>query len=156
MSKPEKSRDVTIENRKAFHDNEVLERYESGVELLGSEVKSVRDGKVNLTGGYAFHVKGEMVLRDVHIAPYEHGGRFNHEPTRQRRLLMHNHEIRAIADRAVQKGLALLPLKMYFNNKGWVKLELGLCRARKRSDKREVLKKKTADREAAQASRRAR
>lgn len=148
-----KPREIVIENRKAFHDHEVLEKFEAGLELRGTEVKSIRASGATLTGGYAMLSKNEFILRDVHIAPYEQGNRYNHEPARQRRLLMHRHEIRSIGDRATQKGLVVLPLRMYFKE-GWVKVELGLCRARKRGDKREVLKKRTADRETSRAVRR--
>ena len=137
-------------NRKAFHDYTVIERMEAGVELRGTEVKSVRAGGVNLTGGFACVDRGELVLRDVHIAPYEQGSRFNHDPTRPRRLLMRAREIKALSNRIDAAGLTLVPLKLYFKRR-WVKVELGLCRGKKTEDKRETLRRKTVDRETARA-----
>ena len=137
-------------NRKALHDYQVLERFEAGLVLLGTEVKSVRAGNVNLTGGFARLENGQAVLCDVHIAPYECGNRFNHDPTRPRPLLMGRKEIHRLAGQLVQQGLTLVPLSLYFT-KRWAKVELGLCRGRLDRDKREVLRRKTADEEARRA-----
>ncbi len=137
-------------NRKALHEYFVLDRIEAGLELLGTEVKSVRAGHVTLTGGFAFLEGRQMVLRDVYIAPYECGNRFNHEPTRQRRLLLSRKEIDRLAGKIAQKGFTLIPLNMYFR-KRWAKVEIGLCRGKQDTDKRETLKRKDADKETRRA-----
>ena len=137
-------------NRKAFHDYEVLDRYEAGVELRGTEVKSLRLGHVSMVGSYA-QVEGDQIfLQGVTIQPYEFGNRFNHDADRPRRLLLHKREILKIKAGVEQKGYSLVPLKIYFLKRK-VKIELGVCRGKKLFDKRETLKRKTADREAARA-----
>jgi len=142
-------------NRKAFHDYFVVDRLEAGVELLGTEVKSVRAGNVTLTGGFASLDGREMILHDVHIAPYECGNRFNHDPTRPRRLLLHRREIERLASRIAQKGFTLVPLSLYFR-KRWAKVEIGVCRGKQDVDKRETLRRKDADKETRRAMARAR
>lgn len=137
-------------NRKAFHDYFVVDRIEAGIELLGTEVKSVRAGNVTLTGGFATMEGPDVVLRDVHIAPYECGNRFNHDPTRPRRLLLNRKEIDRLTSKIAQKGFTLVPLSMYFR-KRWAKVEIGLCRGKQDEDKRESLKRKDADKEARRA-----
>jgi len=149
-ARTEKSAPVLAVNRKAFHDYSVLERIEAGVELRGSEVKSIKSGKVNLVGGFATAVGDELFLRDVHITPYEQATYFNHEATRPRRLLMRGREIRKLVSRVERMGLAIVPLKMYVKRR-WIKIELGLCKGKKKGDKREVLRTRTADMEAARA-----
>jgi len=137
-------------NRKAFHDYEVLERYEAGVELRGTEVKSLRLGHVSMVGSYA-QVEGEQViLQGLTIQPYEFGNRFNHDADRPRKLLLHKREILKLKSGVEQKGHSLVPLKIYFKNRK-VKIELGVCRGKKLFDKRETLKRKSADRDAARA-----
>jgi SsrA-binding protein len=143
------SREATIKNRAAFHNYEVLETWECGVELQGTEVKSVREGKVNLKDAYGLIRDGEVWLFNVHISPYTHGNRLNHEPLRTRKLLMHRYEIEKLSGKTVEKGLTLVPLKMYFKN-GRVKVELGLARGKKNYDKRETEIRKTVDRETRQ------
>jgi len=135
-------------NRKALRDYAVLERIEAGIELRGTEVKAVRNGLAALAGGYALAEGGEMFLHGVKIPAYEQGNRFNHEPMRRRRLLLHRREIRRFAVQTEQKGLALVPLGLYLK-KGRVKVELGVCRGKRQADKRETLRRKTAEREAA-------
>jgi SsrA-binding protein len=137
-------------NRKAFHDFEVLERFEAGVALQGTEVKSLRAGHVTLTGNHIRIERGEAMLYGVTIEPYSFGNRFNHEPDRPRRLLLHRSEIRQLQAAAERQGNALVGLKLYFHRQK-VKVEVGICRGRKAADKREVLKRKTADREAQRA-----
>jgi SsrA-binding protein len=150
-SASDKKRDDKVAtNRKAFHDFFVLDRIEAGLELLGTEVKSVRAGHVTLTGGFAMLEGRQMVLRDVYIAPYECGNRYNHEPTRPRRLLLSRKEIDRLASKVDQKGVALVPLSMYFR-KRWAKVELGICRGKQDPDKRESLRRKDADRETRRA-----
>lgn len=138
-------------NRKAFHDFFVVDRIEAGIELKGTEVKSVRSSNVTLTGGFAkIEESGRLVLYGVHIAPYECGNRFNHEPTRPRTLLLHRKEIERLKGQIAQKGYTLVPLKLYFR-KRWAKVELGLCKGKQDGDKRETLRRKDADREARRA-----
>lgn len=140
-------------NRKAFHEYTVLDRIEVGIELHGTEVKSVRSRNVTLTGGYARIEDGQVTLYDVHIAPYECGNRFNHEPTRPRRLLLKRKEIGRLTGLVQQKGCALVPLTLYFRRNRWAKVELGICKGKQDADKREALKRKTADQEARRAMR---
>jgi SsrA-binding protein len=137
-------------NRRAFHDYEVLDRYEAGVELKGTEVKSLRQGHVSMVGSYAQLEGGQIYLQGLTIQPYEFGNRFNHAADRPRRLLLHKREILKLKSFVEQKGHSLVPLSIYFKNRK-VKVEIGVCRGKKLYDKRETLKRKTADREAARA-----
>ncbi len=148
---PMKPGGVVADNRKALRDYTVLEKFEAGIELQGCEVKSIREGRVDLTGGFAMERNGEMVLCDVHISPYEHGGFFNPEPNRPRRLLLRKRQIRSLADRVAQKGLAIIPLNLHLT-RGWVKVELAVCKGKKTYDKREALRRKTEMREAQRES----
>jgi len=145
----------TAANRKALRDYVVLDRLEAGIVLLGTETKSVRAGNVNLTGGYAKIENGQLRLFAVHIAPYECGNRFNHDPLRPRDLLLHRREVDRLEGLVDQKGCTLVPLKMYFR-KRWVKVEIGVCKGKQDADKRETLKRKDADREARRAMAQAR
>lgn len=144
------TRQATIKNREAFHHYEVLETYECGVVLAGTEVKSIREGKANLKDAYALLRDGEVWLLNAHVSPYSHGNRENHDPRRTRKLLLHRAEIQKLAGRTVEKGLTLVPLKMYFKG-GRVKVEIGLARGKKLYDKRETAMRKTIDRETAAA-----
>lgn len=123
-------------NRKAFHEYFVLERFEAGIELAGTEVKSIRGGNVNLKDAYCTVKNGELFVRGVHISPYEHGNIFNLDPVRPRRLLMHKREITKLNARVMQDGVALVPLSLYFKDSR-VKVELGLCKGKKLHDKRD-------------------
>ena len=123
-------------NRKAFHEYFVLERFEAGIELFGTEVKSIRAGQVNLKDSFCTVRNGELFVRGMHISPYEKGNIFNRDPMRVRRLLMHKREIRKLDDRINQDGVALIPLSLYLKDSR-VKLELGLCKGKKLYDKRE-------------------
>ena len=123
-------------NRKAFHEYFVLERFEAGIELAGTEVKSIRGGNVNLKDAYCTVKNGELFVRGVHISPYEHGNIFNLDPVRPRRLLMHKREIVKLNARVTQDGVALIPLSLYFKDSR-VKVELGLCKGKKLHDKRD-------------------
>jgi len=133
-------------NRQARHNYFIDDTYEAGLVLVGSEVKSLRDGKANLTDSYARIQKGEAFLVNAHISPYSGANQFNHEPTRPRKLLLHAREIERLTGKTKGKGLTLIPLKMYFKN-GRAKVELGLARGKKLYDKRETLRRKVADRE---------
>ncbi len=135
-------------NRQAYHDYFIDETYEAGIALTGTEVKSVRNGKVNLRGAYARVRDDEVWLEGAHIAEYEQGTYMNHDPLRPRKLLLHRDEIRRLIGRVQTKGLTLIPLKMYFK-RNHVKVELGLARGKKLYDKRETIKKREAERELA-------
>ncbi len=137
---------LICQNKKAFHHYFVEEKYEAGISLLGSEVKSLRDGKVNLGDSYGDIKRGEVFLVDAHISPYVQANRLNHNPLRTRKLLLHKREIKRLIGKVEQRGYTLIPLKLYFVN-GKVKVELGLAKGKKLFDKRETLKKKTMDRE---------
>lgn len=138
---------VITDNRQARHQYEVLETYEAGIELLGSEVKSIRQGKVNLRDGYAQITNGELWLHNVHVSPHETTNRaYNHEAKRIRKLLLRRDEIRKLIGKVEQKGLTLVPLKMYLKN-GWVKVVIALAQGKKLHDKRESLKRKQEKRE---------
>ena len=134
-------------NRKAFHDYFILEKLEAGISLLGTEVKSIREGQINLKDSYAL-VKGEEpFLINCHISPYSHGNRENHDPTRTRKLLLNRREISKLIGKTREKGLTLIPLRVYLK-RGKVKVELGVARGKKQFDKRETERRKEADREA--------
>ena len=132
-------------NRKAFHDYFVLERFEAGIELAGTEVKSLRAGTVNMKDSYCTVKNGEIFIRSLHISPYEKGNIFNKDPVRPRRLLMHKREILKLNARIMQDGVALIPLSMYFKDSR-AKVELGLCKGKKLYDKRAVAAKRSAER----------
>ncbi|WP_432401580.1 SsrA-binding protein SmpB [Wukongibacter sp. M2B1] len=137
---------VIANNKKARHEYFIEETYEAGIALKGTEVKSIRLGKVNLKDGYAEVKSGEVILNNVHISPYEKGNIFNVEPTRPRKLLLHKREIRKLIGYITQKGLTLIPLKVYINDRGLVKLQLGVCKGKKLHDKRDTIAKRDSDR----------
>jgi len=137
---------VIAENRKAFHDYFVEQRYEAGIILTGTEIKSIRAGKVNLKDSYADIQDGEVWINQMHISPYEQGNRFNHDPLRKRKLLLHKAEIAKLAGKVQQQGMTLIPLKIYLKQ-GLAKIELGLCKGKKIYDKREDLAKRDAKRQ---------
>ena len=143
---PDEDRQRIADNRKAFHDYHVLDSWEAGVVLLGTEVKAIREGRVNLRDSYARIDRGEVWLMNVHISPYSHTGYSHHEERRQRKLLMHQHEIRKLTGRVVEKGLTLVPLQMYFKD-GRVKVQLALVKGKQLHDKRETIRKREVDRE---------
>lgn len=136
-----------VSNRRALHDYTVIERLEAGLELRGTEVKSLRAGHGSLAGAYCAIEKGEAFLFGMDIPPYDCGNRFNHDPKRKRRLLLHRREIDRLTGLTEQKGLTLVPLSLYLK-RGRMKLDVGVCRGKQQSDKRETLRKRTADREA--------
>ena len=138
-------------NRRATHDYFVLEKVEAGIELVGTEVKVVRNGEAGLTGAYASVKDGQLFLNQVTIPPYAFGNRFNHDSLRTRRLLMHKREILKLQAQSEQKGLSLIPLRMYLTPKGLVKVEIGVCRGKAQEDKREAIKRRDADLEARRA-----
>ena len=136
MSAKQKGVKEITANRKAFHEYFVLERFEAGIELAGTEVKSIRGGNVNLKDAFCTIKNGELFIRGMHISPYEHGNIFNKDPVRPRRLLMHKREILKLNARIMQDGVALIPLSLYFKDSR-VKVELGLCKGKKLHDKRD-------------------
>lgn len=142
----EEAQKNVAENRKAFHDYHILETFEAGLALLGTEVKAIREGNVNLRDSYAQVNDGEVWVYNIHIKPYSHRGYSDHEPTRKRKLLLHRQEIRKLIGRTVERGMTLVPTRMYFKN-GRVKIALGLARGKQAHDKRETIKRREADRE---------
>ena len=134
------------DNRKAFHDYHILETFEAGIALLGTEVKGIREGQANLRDSFARVDKGEVWLFNVHINPYSHRGYVDHDPKRKRRLLLHKYEIRKLIGKTVEKGLTLVATKMYFKN-GKVKVALALAKGKQDHDKRETLRRREVDRE---------
>lgn len=137
---------VIADNRKALHDYHVLETFEAGLALLGTEVKSIREGTVNLRDSYARLEKGEVWLLNMHIGPYSHTGYASHAERRQRKLLLHAHEIRKLTGRVAEKGLTLVPLDLHFTN-GRVKVSLALAKGKQAHDKRETIRRREVDRE---------
>ena len=134
------------ENRKAYHDYFILETYEAGMSLTGTEMKSIRRRRVNLKDSYGLIKEGELYIEGMHISPFEEGNRFNHDPLRRRKLLMHRREIDRLIGKIKEEGLTLVPLKVYINDRGKAKMELGLAKGKKLYDKRQVMAKKEADR----------
>ncbi len=146
MSEPQQEIKVVAENRKAWHDYFIDETFEAGLALTGTEVKSLRAGKANLRDSYAGLEKNELFLYNMHISPYEMGNRFNHDPLRTRKLLMHRSEIKRLASRVREKGFTLVALRLYFK-RGRAKVELGLARGKKLYDKRAQIAERDARRD---------
>ena len=144
------SEKVVATNRKAFHDYFIEERYEAGIMLQGTEVKSLREGRVNLQDSYASVRGSEVYLHQCH-SPYSHGNIMNHDPTRVRKLLLHKAEIHKLLGKTQQKGLTLIPLRIYFSKRGYAKVELGLAKGKKLYDRRETIKTREAGREVQRA-----
>ena len=147
-------RDATV-NRGAAHNYFLLEKFEAGMVLTGTEVKSIRAGRVNLRDAYALVKDGELWLLNAHIGAYEHGNIFNHEPLRTRKLLVHAAELRKLIGKTQQKGMTLIPTRIYFRN-GKAKIEIALAKGKQLWDKRETERRRTADREAREAIARSR
>jgi SsrA-binding protein len=137
---------LVADNRKAFHDYHILETFEAGVVLRGTEVKAIREGRVNLRDSYARVEDGEVFIYNVHISPYTHRGYADHEPTRRRKLLLHRQEIRKLIGKTVEKGMTLVPVRLYFKG-GKVKVAVSLAKGKQAHDKREAIKRREADRE---------
>jgi SsrA-binding protein len=145
-------RKLITSNRRALHDYEILETVEAGLVLVGPEVKSLREGRANLSDSYAVLRRGEAFLVNAHVSPYDKAGRDNPEPRRERKLLMHRAELRRLGPKLAERGFTLVPLSLYFKA-GRAKVELGLARGKKQYDKREALKKREQDREIERAKR---
>lgn len=137
---------IVCQNRKAFHDYHIEEKVEAGIALLGTEVKSLREGKGNLKDSYVLAKDSEFFLINCHISPYSHGNITNHEPLRTRKLLLHKKEIERLRGQVAQKGYSLIPLKIYFKG-SFAKVEIGLAKGKRQYEKRDAIKKKEADRE---------
>ena len=142
----EKAQSSIAENRKAFHDFHLMETFEAGLVLLGTEVKAIREGRVNLRDSFARVEDGEVFIYNVHISPYSHRGYADHEPLRRRKLLLHRSEIRKLIGKTVEKGMTLVPTRLYFKD-GRVKVAVSLAKGKKDYDKRETIKKRETDRE---------
>jgi SsrA-binding protein len=144
---------VVVINRKARHDYEILETLEAGIVLAGTEVKSIREGRVNLRDAFATIEGGEVILHGMHISPYSHTSQRDLDPRRDRKLLLNKHEIRRLAGKVKEKGLTLVPLKLYFNDRGILKVELGLAKGKKSYDKRRAIAERDAERDMRRALR---
>jgi SsrA-binding protein len=155
MAKPADKPPTTsvARNKRARHDYHILETWEAGVVLSGTEVKSLRQGKANLTDAYATVRDGEVFLLNLHISPYEQGNQFNHEPTRTRKLLLHRKEIRRLIGGVERQGLTLVPLDLFFNARGKAKVMLALAKGKKQHDKRADERRREDEREMARAAR---
>ncbi|MCF7935205.1 MAG: SsrA-binding protein SmpB [Synergistales bacterium] len=138
---------LVAKNRKARHEYSILESFEAGLVLTGTEIKSIRDGRVNLKDGYARVVDNELWLRNIHISPYKEGTYYNHEPLRDRKLLVHREQIRRLIGKLQERGLTLIPLSLYVKQNKWAKVELGLAKGKTRHDKREDIASRDAKRQ---------
>ena len=145
-SEREKAQTSIAENRKAFHDYHILDTLEAGIVLLGTEVKAIREGRVNLRDSFARVEDGEVFLYNVNISPYSHRGYAEHEPLRRRKLLLHRDEIRKLIGKTVEKGMTLVPIRLYYKD-GRVKVAVSLAKGKKDYDKRETIKRREAERE---------
>ncbi|MDH5667123.1 MAG: SsrA-binding protein SmpB [Nitrospira sp.] len=150
-AKKESTGKVAATNRKAYHDYFIEEKFEAGIVLTGTEVKSLRDGRATLQDSYASVKDGEVFLYHCHISPYSHGNLMNHDPLRVRKLLLHKKEINKLLGKTQQKGLTLVPLRIYFSERGKAKVELGLAKGKKQYDRRESIKAREAGREVERA-----
>ena len=138
---------MEIKNRSAYHEYFIDDKYEAGIVLLGTEVKSLRAGRASFNDSYCLIHKGEIFIRSLHIAEYSHGTVNNHDPVRERKLLLQKREIKKIESKLKEKGYTIVPLRIYFNDKNLLKIEIGLAKGKKLHDKRETLRQKDAERE---------
>lgn len=152
----EQTETVVATNRKAFHDYAIEEKMEAGIVLRGTEVKSLREGKVNLRDSYASVDHEQVILHNCHITPYSHGNIMNHDPLRPRKLLLHRKEISKLLGKTQQKGLTIVPLRIYFSPRGKAKIEIALAKGKKQYDRREATKQREAGREVERALKRER
>jgi SsrA-binding protein len=141
------SSSVNIKNKKAFFNYEILEKYEAGLQLTGTEIKSIRNGKASINEAYCYFKNGELFVKNMYIAEYEQGTFYNHEPRRERKLLLHKQELQKLEKKLEQKGLTIIPLRLYINKRGWAKLEIGLAKGKKLYDKRETIKERDVKRD---------
>jgi len=138
---------VNIKNRKAYYEYELLQKYTAGIQLYGTEIKSIRQNKVSIAEAYCTIIKGEVWVKNMHIAEYTHGGSYNHDPTRERKLLLTQQEINKISKKMNEKGLTLITTRLFINERGFAKLDIALAKGKKLYDKRQDLKKKDIQRE---------
>lgn len=138
---------VNIRNKRASYEYEFIDKYVAGIMLKGTEIKSIREGKVNLADGYCVFLKDELFVKNIHISPYKQGTHFNHEPTRERKLLLHKRELHKLKQKSEEKGLSIVPIKLFTNVRGLAKLEIALARGKKLYDKRQSIKEKDLKRE---------
>jgi SsrA-binding protein len=147
MAQSRFAKDVNIRNKRAGFEYELLDKYVAGIQLKGTEIKSIREGKVNLQEGYCYFSGGEAFVKGVTISPYEQGTHYNHEPDRERKLLLKKSEIAKLESKVEEKGLTLIPLRLFINDRGYAKMEIGLGRGKKLHDKRNSIKEKDIKRE---------
>ena len=140
---------INVLNKKASYEFSFLDKYVAGLQLTGTEIKSIRLGKANITDGFCVFVNGELIARNLQINEYEKGTHYNHEPKRDRKLLLNKHELKKLEGALKDQGLTIVPLKLFINEKGWAKLEIALAKGKKLFDKREDIKKKDLQRETA-------
>ena len=133
---------VNIRNKRASYEYEFIDKYVAGIMLKGTEIKSIREGQVNLADGYCVFFKDELFAMNIHISPYKQGTQFNHEPTRERKLLLNKRELRKLKQKSEEKGLSIVPIKLFTNDRGLAKLEIALARGKKLYDKRQSIKEK--------------
>lgn len=141
------SNDINIRNRQAGFEYEILDKYVAGIVLSGTEIKSIREGKANLQDGYCYISNGEVFVKGVNITPYAQGTHYNHEATRERKLLLKRSEIKKLEGKVEEKGLTLVPLRLFINGRGFAKLEIALGKGKKQHDKRQSIKERDAKRE---------
>ncbi len=142
-----KEPNISILNKRASFEYQFIEKYDAGIVLTGTEVKSIRLGKINITDAYCFIKNNEVFIKNMHISPYEQAGKFNHDPLRERKLLLTKHEINKLKRSVKEDGLTIVPIKLYINNKGLAKIQIALAKGKKLYDKRESIKKKDVERE---------
>jgi SsrA-binding protein len=147
MSKQRFSNNINIKNRQAGFEYELLDKYIAGIVLSGTEIKSIREGKVNLQDGYCYISNGEIFVKGVNITPYAQGTHYNHEATRERKLLLKKSEIKKLDGKVEERGLTLVPVRLFINDRGFAKMEIALARGKKLHDKRENIKERDAKRE---------
>ncbi|GIV28594.1 MAG: SsrA-binding protein [Bacteroidia bacterium] len=138
---------IYIVNKRASFEYNLIDKYEAGIVLMGSEIKSIRQGKVNISDAYCYFKDGELYVKNMHISPYDHGGYSNHNPLRDRKLLLHKHELRKLYRAVKEDGFTIVPVKIYINKKGLAKMEIALAKGKKMYDKRESIKKRDIERE---------
>ena len=147
MAKERFAKDINVRNKKASFDYEFLEKFIAGLVLNGTEIKSIREGKVNLQDGYCYFSRGEAFVKGINISAYSQGTHYNHEPLRERKLLLKRSEIHKLESKVEEKGLTLVPVRLFINDRGLAKLEIALARGKKTHDKRESIKEKDLKRE---------
>jgi SsrA-binding protein len=141
------AKDVNIKNRQASYEYELLDKYVAGIVLTGTEIKSIREGKINLQDGFAYFNNGELFVKGVNITPYAQGTHYNHDATRERKLLLKRAELKKLESRTAEKGLTLVPTRLFINDRGFAKMEIALGRGKKMHDKRDSIKERDAKRE---------